>query len=45
MIATAPKRIVGLAVSSRAVVYAYNLFKRTRTGFRDVGNVVAIPTG
>jgi len=43
VIATAPKRIVGLAVSSRAVVYAYNLFKRT--GFRDVGNVVAIRTG
>ena len=45
VVATAPKGIVGVAVSTRAVVYAYNVFRRIAKppSFRDVGTVVAIP--
>jgi hypothetical protein len=45
VVATAPKGIVGVAVSTRAVVYAYNVFRRVAKPpkFRDVGTVVAIP--
>jgi hypothetical protein len=45
VVATAPKGIVGVAVSTRAVVYAYNVFRRIAKPpkFRDVGTVVAIP--
>jgi hypothetical protein len=45
VVATSPKRIVDVAVSKRAVAYAYNTFKQTRTppSFRDIGTVVAIP--
>jgi hypothetical protein len=39
--ATAPKPLVDVAASSRAVVYAYDTFTRNR----DIGTVVAIPTG
>jgi len=45
VVATAPKGIVGVAVSTRAVVYAYNVFRRIGKPprFRDIGTVVAIP--
>jgi hypothetical protein len=41
--ATATKPIVAVAVSNRWIAYAFNVAKRTHSGFRDVGNVAAIP--
>jgi hypothetical protein len=45
VVATAPKPIAGLAVSNRALAYAFNVFKRIRKppSFRDIGNVAVIP--
>jgi hypothetical protein len=45
VVATAPKQIVDVALSSTAVAYAYNVTQRLRRPphFRDVGNVVVMP--
>ena len=47
VVATAPKPIAGVAVSDRALAYAFNVFKRVRKpkppSFRDIGNVAVIP--
>jgi len=43
VVATAPKPIAGVAISSRAIVYAYNVFKRRGSSYREIGNVVVIP--
>jgi hypothetical protein len=45
VVADAAKPITDVAASTRAVVYAYNVYKRlpSRATYRDIGNVVAIP--
>jgi hypothetical protein len=43
VVATAPKPIAAVAISSVAIAYAYNVSKRVRGTYRDIGNVVVIP--
>ncbi|MBA3718653.1 MAG: hypothetical protein H0W87_10560 [Actinobacteria bacterium] len=45
VIASSATQIVDVAVSDRAVVYAYNVYQRRRKPprYRDIGNVVVIP--
>jgi len=43
VVATAPKNIAAVAMSARALTYAFNVYKRGRTTYRDVGNVAFIP--